>query len=172
MIHSRRSVEEDLWEISGLPQPKSGPGGGCPNAGSNIRVADKSTNYQTWTGCNVGNSNLAAWLQAEMRYRRYGIYFELGMWSSERYATLYSPGYSFTCNTVRLESDFCKFKRNNNQGTVYNVGFHTNSGTGERKFKPYKGSNRLCWIYWKGRTRKVSANQVSPTVTLLFNYTE
>jgi hypothetical protein len=175
VIHSRQGVEEDLWEISGLPMPKGGPGGGCPKAGKNIRNSapvNSSTMYSTWTGCVIGNENVIAWLDAKLAYRRYGIYFELGMWSSERYASLYSPGYAFTCNAVQLESDFCKFKRNNSQGTVYNIGFHTNSGTGERKYKPYQGSNRLCWIYWKGRTRKVSTNQVSPTVTLLFNYTE
>jgi hypothetical protein len=175
----RQSVEEDLWEISGLPQPKSGPGGGCPKAISPIRAqapANSSTMYSTWTNCHIGNTNLTAWLHAEMRYRRFGIYFELGMWGSERYATVNYPGYAFTCNNVRLESDICTFKRNNNQGTVYNVTIHNPADyTGNRSdivFKPYGGANRLCWIYWKGRTRKVSTNQVSPTVTLLFHYTE
>jgi hypothetical protein len=56
---SRHSVEEDLWEISGLPQPKSGPGSGCPkvpqyNGPHNLPSNDQVVYTGGSSGCQTG----------------------------------------------------------------------------------------------------------------------
>jgi hypothetical protein len=172
---SRHSVEEDLWEISGLPFDKSGPGSGCPTiqAGQTLHDPDKwlMPYYNTNYGCSVGNGTGSVTLWCYPRYYRYGILFELLMRSKETDLPSLSPQSGKTCNSIILHSLKLEFRRNKH-ATPFYFAPTTKTGNGEVKYKPYSGVNRLCWFIWKGKTSRPDINKESPIATIKWNYTE
>jgi hypothetical protein len=177
-MHSRHSVEEDLWEISGLPQPKSGPGGGCPTilaySGSYKKINnEEESKIGGSSGCTTGwIGNFST--HAEARYRRYGIYFELYMRGWQQVSNQ-NPGVTLTCNPIRFDIPFYHFKINRNSNhTVQSSVLTTKPGNSYVKIWVYNGSHRLCWFYMNGRTgSRTLANQpwvFTDFAPVYFNY--
>jgi len=153
---SEHSVEEDLWEISGLPVPKGGPGSGCPTINAYSGPHKKLNNEKIslsggGSGCTTGwTGNFST--HAEARYRRYGIYFELYLRGWQQVSTQ-SVGTTLSCNQIRFDIPFYHFKINRNSNhTVQSTVLTTQPGNGFRKIWVYNGSHRLCWFYMNGRT--------------------
>lgn len=175
---SRHSVEEDLWEISGLPMPKGGPEGGCPTVNAYSGSYNKPNN--TGIAYPAGSSGCATgWTgnfttHAEARYRRYGIYFELYVRGWQQVSTQ-SLGVTLTCNPIRFDIPFYHLKINrNNNHTVQASVLTTKPGNAYHKIWVYNGSHRLCWFYMNGRTgsRSVSSQpwNYTPFAPVYFNY--
>lgn len=167
---SAHSVEEDLWEISGLPVPKGGPGSGCPTIPASTIKDNSSLSplYSTVPGCSAGNTPFNAKLWTYLRYYRYGILFEL--LGRSRETDVPNLGGGFSCNSITLNSPTCTFKRNHSSYT-YNLPPKIASAKGEVRYKPYSGGNRLCWFYWTAKTTRSAVGQETPLVSLLHNYT-
>lgn len=180
VIYRRRTVEEDLWEISGLPQPKSGPGGGCPtvaqySGGYKKLEDDRSTISDGTIGCYTTTQYLLA-TYAKARYRRFGIYFELFVRGEERRRTVNT---AHTCNDLRIEISQYTLRKNGNQTNIpidSKSEIFTDINQDYRKLKVYGGGKRLCNFYLTGRvgSRKVYGGTTwtyTPNALIYFNYT-
>ncbi len=179
MIHSRHTVEEDLWEISGLPQPKSGPGGGCPTVagfnGNAVLDQTRCVNTDGTIGCYTQTPYPLATF-ARARYRRYGVYFQLFIRAEERRTT---QNNAHTCNDLRIEVHEYTYRVN---GSSVNIPIssesknYTGINQDYRKLVLYGGPKRLCNFYLTGLSgsRKVwggTSWTFTPQVTIFFNYT-
>jgi len=165
------SVEEDLWEISGLSASKNTQGEGCPTIPVNqiLDRGDFTSEYSTSDNCIAGNSMSNIRLWTYLRYYRYGILFELLGRSRETDSPSLSPQANTTCNTITLDSPTCTFRRNHS-GYEYNLPPKTSDAKGEVKYKPYSWGNRLCWFYWTAKTSRSSVAQETAVVELKHNY--
>jgi hypothetical protein len=180
VIHSRHCLEEDLWELSGLPQPKSGPGGGCPNVagynGSNKKPEDNKSAISDGTiDCYTTTSYPLA-TYAKAKYRRYGVYFELFVRGEERRRTVNT---AHTCNDLRIEVNQYTLRKNG-ESTNNSISSQSKTYTGinqdYRKLRIYGGGKRLCNFYLSGRvgSRKVYGGTnwtYTPDAIIYFNYT-
>ncbi len=174
---SRHSVEEDLWEISGLPMPKSGDKSTCPTISPGLKIHDPvnfiQPNYSTWLGCTVGNDQGNFTLWNYPRYYRYGIRFELVLRSRETDIPSLAPNITLTCNSIIGESLNLQYRRNGNPGII-SKGFESKvSHQGHKSevvLKPYGGSRRLCAFFWQTRTRRPAINRQTAISTLQFNW--
>lgn len=166
------SVEEDLWEISGLPVPKATPGGGCPTIPVNqiLDKGDFTSPYSTLPNCPNPSSPSEFRLWTYLRYYRYGVLFELSGRGRETNSATLGSTPDVTCNTIMLDSPVCTFRRNHSS-FVYDLPHQSTSGNGEAKYKPYSGGNRLCWFHWAAKTSRSAVGRETALVELNHNYT-
>jgi hypothetical protein len=175
---SRHSVDEDLWEISGLPRPKSGPGPGCPtvaqyNGPEKFLSNDKEVGTSDSTGCIYPpTDNMTT--RVRSRYNRYGVLFELFIRGWEHRNISGGP---LSCNKIAIDVPAYTFKRNNaNTVTSINSFYDESAGGSYIKETLYRGGNRLCWFYMNGRVgSKKNYNNApwvfTPYAPIRFNYT-
>ncbi|MCG9909978.1 MAG: hypothetical protein MH137_01645 [Flavobacteriales bacterium] len=176
VIYSRQTVEEDLWEISGLPQPKSGPGGGCPTvaqySGTERQLYnDKANLHFGQTGCQ-GEQPKDLIVRSKARYERYGILFELYIHGWEQRG---QSNNDFSCNQIKIEIPTLAYK-GNNLSAVGPVSLYPTPAIGgfKVKLKPYSKTRRLCYFYLNGRVGSLKGWpnwQFTPFAPVRFNYT-
>lgn len=170
---SVNSVEEDLWEISGLPEPKSGAGGGCPTVagynGTERQLYNDKSHVHKGIACsdNVVEDLI---VHTSSRYERYGIYFELSMRGWE----IKKSNDNYTCNQIKFEIPTITWKSKNLPAqNVYSINPYPVPGGMKVKVKPYGSSRRLCWFYMNGRVGALKNGQWQYTnyCPVRFNYT-
>jgi hypothetical protein len=152
VIHSRHSVEEDLWEISGLPVPKGGPGSGCPKAGGSKtekldRISNNNSSYHTLCS---GNQRGEFYAKVNLAYRPYAVYHEL----YQRFWFQLPTGYGY-CDIPAIRVYKASWRGNKSgwgQVTINDMWYWQQNFTGSivrqyTRHKFYGGTYRLCNFY-------------------------
>ncbi len=146
------SVDRDLFELNGLPTEKSG----CPTIGSNrsnskSKIASKCT------------SPFSGVLNVEVKYIRYGIYFEM-------FSKVQNPDFnsSYFCNNTQLISNPAYYIKNGSSVPFNEISNHTYPNYARKNW--YQGSKRLCSFWLKSKARINAQNIETEFAEIRFNH--
>lgn len=146
------SVDRDLYELNGLPETKSG----CPTINTN------KMDLATFT---VGKctSPFSGLLKSEVKYLRYGVYFEL-------FSRVENPDFntSFYCNSTQLISNPAYYIKNGSSVPFNEVSTYVYTNYGRKNW--HQGSRRLCSFLLKTKARIPLQNKETDYAEIRFNY--
>lgn len=142
------SVDEDLFEISGLPVTKGVIDNSCPTWANgpspkiegSILVGLSDLNESSIVNCAgyMGSRNVNGMQQ----YYRGGILFSLYVEGEDKVSNV--SGWGFNCTGVIAYAEFI-FKRRNTTGAAFWSSGSDIDYNGRVKYEIYTGANRLCY---------------------------
>lgn len=142
------SVDEDLFEISGLPVTKGVIDNGCPTWANgptpkidgSILGGISDLNGSSIINCSgyMGSRNVSGF----QKYYRGGILFSLYVEGADEVS--YVSGWGFNCTDVTAYAEFI-YKRRNTSGSAFWSSGSAMGNSGKVKYEIYTGANRLCY---------------------------